>query len=74
MRPVPPHSIIARIAPAVTRRLVAANTTFPTFALELPALIEMRAMGAATVNIVASVALSLLATLAGLWLGRLISP
>jgi hypothetical protein len=31
-------------------------------------------MAAATVNIVASVALSLLATLAGLWLGRLISP
>ena len=46
-------------------------TTFSTFAFESLALIEMRAMVAAMVNIVASVALSLLATLAGLWLGRL---
>jgi CrcB protein len=49
-------------------------TTFSTFAFESLALIETRAMAAATLNIVVSVALSLLATLAGLWLGRFILP
>lgn len=49
-------------------------TTFSTFAVETLALLESRALGAAVLNILLSVTLSLLAAIAGVWLARLIQP
>jgi CrcB protein len=47
-------------------------TTFSTFAVETLLLAETRALPTAALNVVASVALSLLAAVAGLWLARLL--
>lgn len=47
-------------------------TTFSTFALETLALVEARSYLLAACNVLASVLLSLLAAVAGVWLARLI--
>jgi CrcB protein len=49
-------------------------TTFSTFSADTMALIESGATSLAAANVVASVALALLATLAGVALGRLLIP
>lgn len=47
-------------------------TTFSTFAQETLDLVDTRAVGIAVASVVGSVALGLVAVLAGTWLGRLV--